>query len=171
MDLLHLIAEECQAIRMLQGIGEYVDNSASDGILARRRHEIDTLETLADENPAEFVIRNLIPHIDGHEGSRYLFLVRHRFFQGSRIGDDEQGTFSRIHDFADGRSALDTEGGFVIAPFYGAAAVRKEEYAVAFHQIIKVRAAILRRFPGGKDDEMGSFLDCLGYDEPARRQK
>ena len=171
MDLLHLIAEESQAVRMFQGIGEYVDDSAADGILARCRYEIDPLETLTDQDPAEFVIRNLITHIDGHEGSRYLILVRHGFFQSGRIGHNIQWTFSRIHDFADGRGALDTQGRLVIASFYGTTAVRKEEDAVAFHQIIKVRAAIFGRFPGRKDDKMGSFFNRLRYNEPARRQK
>jgi hypothetical protein len=170
MDLLDLIAEESQAVRMLQGIGENVDDSAADGILPRCRYEIDPLESLTDQDSAELIVRNLVAHIDRHERSRNLLLVRNRFFQGARIGNYIQRTFSRIHYLADGSRTLDAERGFVIAPLYGAAAVRKEEYTVAFYQIIEVRTAILGGFPVRKDDEMGSFFDCLGYYKPACRQ-
>ena len=171
MDLLDLISEESEPIRMIQGIGEDVDDRAADGILARGRYEVHAFESQLHQRLAQGVVRYFLPHADGQERAGNLFLFGNRFFQGRRISDDEQGTLTRIHHLADGGRALDAERGFVIASFDGAAAVRQEEDAVAFHQIIQVGAAIFRRFPGGKDDEMGSFIRDLGEDEPTGRQK
>ena len=156
---------------MVQGIREYVDDRAADGILPRGRYEIYPFESQLHQRLAQGIIGNLLSDADGQERAGDLFLFGNRFFQGRRISDDEQGTLARIHHLADGGRALDTEGGFVIASFDGAAAVRQEEDAVAFHQIIQVGAAIFRRFPGRKDDEMGSFIRNLGEDEPTGRQK
>ena len=109
--------------------------------------------------------------MDGQERTGYLILFGYRFIQGSRISDDEQRPITRIHHLANGSCPLDTEGGFVIAPFHGTAAVRQEKYAITFHQIIQICTAVFSRFPGGKDDEMGSFFRNLGEDEPTGRQK
>ena len=171
MDLFNLISEESEPVGMVQRIGKYVDDGAADGILARGRYEVHTLESLLYQRLAEGIIRNFLSHTDGQERAGDLFLFRHRLFQSRRIGDDEQGTFARIHDLADGGRPLNSEGRLIIAPFHRTAAVRQEKDTVAFHQVIQVGTAILGRFPVGKDDQMGSFFRDLGEDEPTGRQK
>ena len=171
MDLLDLVPEESEPVGMVQGIGEDVDDRAADGILSRGRHEVHALESQLNQLVPQGVVGDFLAHLDRQERAGDLSLLGNRLVQGRRIGDDEQGTLAWIHHLADGGRSLDAEGRLVIAPFYGASAVREEENAVAFHQIIEVRAAIFGRFPVGKDHEVGSFFRNLGENEPSGRQK
>ena len=146
MDLLYFITEESQPIRMLQRVGENVDDRAPDGILTRRRNKIYPFESLLDKGFTQTVIRNIFANSDGQDNSYYLFLFRHRLFQSIGIGNYIQRTFARIHHFTDGSCSLDAEGGFVITLFYCTATVRKEEYTITFNQVIQVCTAIFGCF-------------------------
>ena len=162
MDLLHLVSEESKAIRVFQGVGKYVNDCTTDGILPRCRYEVNPFKPQPGKDFNKFIIGYFLSSPDGQERTGDLVLVRHRLLQGGRIGNYEERFRPRIHNFADGGCTLHTEGGFVVAPFDGAAAVGKEENGIAFHQIIQVGTAIFGRFPGWKDDEMGSFFRRLG---------
>ena len=89
MDLLDFVPEESEPVRMVQGIGENVDDGAPDGILAGSRYEIGPLEALPDQHVAQGIIGNLLPDAEGQERTGYLFLVRNRFLKGGRIRYDE----------------------------------------------------------------------------------
>ena len=136
MDLLHLVSEESQAVGIFQGIGEYVDDRAADGILSRGRYEVHPLEPLISKDFLYFFVAYFLAGPDGEERAGEFLFLRDELFQRFRIGDDEKGILPRIHDLADGSRPLDAQGRLVIAPFHGAAAVWEEEDAVALDQVV-----------------------------------
>ena len=167
MDALDLVTEEGEAVGLVVGEGENIDQGAADRVLAGRRDEIDLLETVVVEGFPDLLERDFHPFFQGEEGFADFLFRREVLRQGFGVGHDDGKVISGGEDPFDGGGALDAEGGLVVALFDSLAAGGKVEDLVPFNQVVQVRGAVFRRFLGRQDDAVETAAGGLGKEEPA----
>ena len=60
-DAVHLVPEQLDAIGMVEGVTEDVDDAAADGVFARLVDVFDLLEPVVDEQLIDEILRNPVP--------------------------------------------------------------------------------------------------------------
>ena len=171
IDLVYLVSEEIDTVRLFQRIGEDVYDGPAHGKLPGGAHKIHLFKPFLDEPGAKGVVGNLISHLERQEGAAE-FLGRWKFlFQGLRISYYIKEGAVAAEEFSHRCRTLHAEGGFVVAALYALSGLGKKKHTVPFHHIVKVCAAVLGRLAGRKNHKMGSRLRNLGKNRPAGRQK
>ena len=136
---LHLVAEEVDAEGVFAGEGKYVDDAASDGILAGFIDIVGMLKAVAVEHLGDERHVHLLAHV---EGKRLLleFTLRHHLL-GQRVGEgDDAQAAAVLLQTAEHLGAEDFVGGVLLAVLDGAAEGRREEehlpVAQHLHQVV-----------------------------------
>ena len=138
-DALHLVAEEVDAVGILRGEGEDVDDAAAHGILAGFVDIIHALEAVAvqhlgDEGHVHPLVGVQLQGLVGQFGARH-----HLLGQGVGIGDDAEGRVGPLQA-AQHLGAQYLVGGILLPVLDGAAERRGEEQhfriAQHLHQVV-----------------------------------
>ena len=85
MDFLYFVSEKADTVGLLQRIGKYVDDGATNRELPRGRYEIDLLETFFQELRLQFQIVDVFAAFDGEEGILQFLFRRNFLLDGLRI--------------------------------------------------------------------------------------
>ena len=171
VDLVHLVSEEGNAVGLIQGIGENIDDGTSYCILSGGRYKVCLLEAFFLKTGTETFVGKVFTDADGEKGAFQFFLGRYFFFQGFRIGDYEDSFIGPLENLSDSCRALNPQRRLVIAPFHALSRFGEKKHAVSLREVVKICAAVFGRFPGGKNNQVKIIRSYLGENRPAGRQE
>ena len=95
MDLIHLVAEEADAVGMFQRIGEDVYHRTAHGELAGGAHEIHFFKAFLDEPTSQVLVVHLFAHLYAEKGVGEFLGRWQLFLQCLGIGYYEEFLFGR----------------------------------------------------------------------------
>ena len=119
MYLFYLVAPEGKAVGFVVGVGEEIDDAASNCELAWSGDEIYPFEAGIEEQLYDFVVSYLFAFANLVLGLFYGGLYRYGFFEGFRVAYHyAQPVFLMIQYLLNGGGSLYVQGGFVVASLY-----------------------------------------------------